>query len=260
MALTLKVMTYNIKSGGYSESGLEAVAGVIAAQAPDVVGLQEVDRDCERTGFVDQTRWLAERLAMAHYAFRPSFDTDEGRGRVGGYGNAVLSRYPIVAVELRQLYRPENWRALGAEWPPEPRSVLATAVRLEEVELAFFCTHLGLLAEERVEQVKEVRDFALGWRAGSPVVVVGDFNALPDSAEIMPLRAVFRSACEAAGLSGEARHTFPSGPAGSRTDDGWAAGIDYIFLSPGVEPVTAAVVRDATMASDHNPLVATVVL
>lgn len=260
MALTLKVMTYNIKSAAYSPGGLDAVARVLAAESPDLAGLQEVDRGRQRSGFVDQTRWLAERLSMPHFAFGPSFETDEGSGRVGGYGNAVLSRYPIVAVEVRQLYRPDDWRALGAKWPPEPRSVLATAVRLGEAELAFFCTHLGLLAEERVEQAKEIRDFIQGWREGTPVVLVGDFNATPGSPELMPLRAVFRSAVAAAGLSGEARYTFPSGPVGSRTDEGWGAGIDDIFLGPGVKPITAAVVNDVTRASDHNPIVATIAL
>src|SRR5688572_2803857 len=48
---TLKVMTFNIKSG--RDSSLEAVAQVILDEAPDLVALQEVDVDTMRTGMVN---------------------------------------------------------------------------------------------------------------------------------------------------------------------------------------------------------------
>jgi len=45
---TLRLMTYNIKHGEIG--GLDGIAAAINAEAPDLVGLQEVDVDAARAG------------------------------------------------------------------------------------------------------------------------------------------------------------------------------------------------------------------
>lgn len=244
----LKVMTYNIKSGRYHPDGLEAIARVVEAQAPDLLGLQEVDHDAPRSGHVDQARWLAERLGMGSHTFGPSFRLPDG----GDYGNAVLSRYPIVTSAVRHLYYPTGH--LLPQGADEPRSVLGAVIALGQARLNLLVTHLGLTPEQRWVQAGEVVAFALGWEPGNPLILMGDFNALPGSPEMGRVRPMFRD------VLGEqpaaARPTFPSGPPGARTPDGWSGCIDYIFVGRGVVVEEARVVHEVTQASDHQPVVA----
>ncbi|HEX6077405.1 MAG TPA: hypothetical protein VFZ32_19380 [Micromonosporaceae bacterium] len=67
----LRVMCFNIHHGVGLDGrlDLERIARVTESQAAEVVGLQEVDRHFStRSTFVDQARWLADRLGM-HVVF-----------------------------------------------------------------------------------------------------------------------------------------------------------------------------------------------
>jgi endonuclease/exonuclease/phosphatase family metal-dependent hydrolase len=67
----LRVMCFNIHHGVGLDGrlDLERIARVAESQAAEVVGLQEVDRHFStRSDFVDQARWLADRLSM-HVVF-----------------------------------------------------------------------------------------------------------------------------------------------------------------------------------------------
>ncbi len=276
----LRILTYNIKAGRYHPDGLEAVARRIEAIAPDIVALQEVDRGATRSEGVDQPAWLGGRLGLVA-AFGCSFTLPDG----GEYGNALLSRWPIVAVEtvalphladdarpwlrwLRPGLRPiresdRAWRLAGQlriastlrrfyPWR-EPRTILHAKVESPWGPLTVLVTHWGLQAAERAAQAAATLALADGVR--DPLVLAGDFNAGPESAEIQYLRTRLVDVAQAVRLTGEARLTFPSGPRGARTADGWTGAIDYVFTR-GLTPVAAEVIADATRASDHQPLLA----
>src|SRR5689334_21597772 len=86
----LRVLTYNIhhSEGTDGKLDLPRVVWVIKAARPDVVMLQEVDRNTTRTGKVDQTAELA-RFTGLHAEFGKAIDLQGG-----GYWLAVLSRFP----------------------------------------------------------------------------------------------------------------------------------------------------------------------
>lgn len=90
---TIRVASYNIKHGRGNDNvvDLARTAGVLRALAPDIVGLQEVDREAERSGKVDEARVLGESLGV-HHAFGRFMDFQGG-----AYGMGVLSRFPITA-------------------------------------------------------------------------------------------------------------------------------------------------------------------
>jgi endonuclease/exonuclease/phosphatase (EEP) superfamily protein YafD len=87
----VRVMSYNLHFGfdvrGWSD--LEAVARAIEAAGAEVVGLQEVSRGWYVNGSTDMLGWLQRRLRMPYARFAGASD--------GIWGNAVLSRHPIVA-------------------------------------------------------------------------------------------------------------------------------------------------------------------
>jgi len=93
----LRVVNWNIHHGAdaWDRLDLKAVAALLAGCDADVLVLQEVDRHWgERSGDVDQARWLAERLEMhgLHGWTVRRRDPDGASER--RHGNAVLSRQP----------------------------------------------------------------------------------------------------------------------------------------------------------------------
>ena len=268
----IRVMTYNIKSGRYRPGSLEAVASIVSAQAPDFLALQEVDEGLARTGRVSQCDWLARTLRLRGL-YAPAMPFEDG-----WYGIALLSRLPLQSHERRLLFRPayadaaqrprhdsEQRVALGALLalpasvrsgePTEGHSSLPARAPVQRAgSLKVVVAHLGLTADQRYEQARELVEFAQTWQGGAPALIAGDFNCEPTAPELAPLRERFAEAYALVHFDGDARCTFPSGPPGARTHDGWRGAIDQVWLSPGVQVRSARVVHDETLASDHQPL------
>lgn len=243
-------MSYNIRVGTFNPLGPEGIARVIERQRPAIVGMQEVDVGRYRTGGIDQPRWLAERLGMlAAFGASEEYAEPNLPAGSGQYGNALLSRFPIVATAVQRL--PKGKPA------DEQRTVLAAALATDEGPLTAFVTHWGLDAAQRAAQAAATVGFVQGWRPGTPALLLGDFNAAPDAAEIAAVRAALADAWELAGVPLAARRSFPSGPAGSARPDGWVGAIDYIFVSADWSVEEIAVLPDDGRASDHNPVTAT---
>jgi endonuclease/exonuclease/phosphatase family metal-dependent hydrolase len=67
---TLKVMSYNIHVGQDASNSdqLKNMADLIRSSKADLIGLQEVDSVCNRSGNIDQIKFLAEQTGM-FYAY-----------------------------------------------------------------------------------------------------------------------------------------------------------------------------------------------
>jgi endonuclease/exonuclease/phosphatase family metal-dependent hydrolase len=258
--MNLTLMSYNIKVGTWTDDGLGAVADVIAHVNPDVVALQEVDRGMPRTGKVDQAAWLGERLGM-QAVYAPATGGATFNVAEGEYGIALLSRWPVVEHERRLLFnQPLPLEQRPPRYYVEQRAVLGCAIDIRGVLIDVFCTHFDLTQDQRIPQAREVAEFCAEWHPNRPVVLMGDLNAFPDAPEVATLRAGLVDMFHHLGVEGDERLTFPSGPLGSRTDDGWSGAIDYIFVSEHFRPRRIDVIREATPASDHAPVVAVVEL
>ncbi|MGV9770462.1 endonuclease/exonuclease/phosphatase family protein [Streptosporangium sp. NPDC003464] len=236
----LRVATFNIHHGRGPDGRLDLrrVADVIRGGQADVAGLQEVDRHySERSEFVDQATWLAAELGM-DVAYGANLDLDPpapGDPR-RQYGTAILSRFPI---------RDSGNTSLPGFPGSEQRGLLRATIVVHGVPVRICTTHLqDDDAAERLEQARAVQALIAG-RQG-PVILTGDFNALPGTPEIRVLAPSLRDSWSQAGAG--AGHTYPA--TGSR--------IDYVFASPEVEVRSATVV--AGDASDHLPVFVDVLL
>ncbi|MCH7863440.1 MAG: oligosaccharide flippase family protein [Proteobacteria bacterium] len=142
---TVRILAYNIRHGeGMDrELDLERVAAVIRGARPDIVALQEVDRNVSRTGRVDQAARLGDLTGMDH-AFGAFMEYQGGE-----YGMAILSRWPIVA-------------SVNHELPggTEPRSTLAARIRLPggAGEVIVSGVHLYRTEGQRFSQAREIVD------------------------------------------------------------------------------------------------------
>ena len=233
----LRIMTYNVHSCRGMDGRLspDRIARMIARHQPDVVALQELDVTRARTGGVDQAHAIASHLEMAFH-FHPVIHVEEER-----YGDAILSRLPMRLVKAGPL--PGAPRR-------EPRGALWVAVEVGGSEIQVINTHLGLSAEERRRQVEAL----LGpeWLARSdchdPIILCGDFNALPGSDVCRKIRGRLKDA-QIAFAERRPRGTFFGRFPMAR--------IDYIFVSEAIEVsnVTIPATRNARVASDHLPLV-----
>ena len=171
-AFPLRVATYNIHQG-FDISGrpsLDAIADVLESEQPQVVALQEVPRGWAVNGSVDALGWLSERLGM-HAAWGPAAD------RL--WGNAVLSRYPIVAVENRPM--PNN----GALRFDRAYLVVTIAVPGQRVQVV--ATHLHHVQGEPQHRLPQVRALLDGIDWTRPTILLGDLNAQPHDEEVQLL-------------------------------------------------------------------------
>lgn len=230
--LTLKVMTFNIRYGkGWDERwDLERTAAVIREANPDLVGIQEVDREwSSRSQFKDIISELAERLGM-FYVFGPAMD--KAPGFPGGkFGNAILSRYPLE----------ETWsKSLPGEGMG--RGLVGARIRLEGYPVTMITTHLGLSSMDRLFQVMDILTFLE--QISDPMIITGDWNALPGAEEVRLMANRFLDVQAVSGQ--ETIGTF------LQKDNGARPRIDYIFASPefGVERTDVI----ETNASDHLPI------
>ncbi|MGH9040281.1 MAG: endonuclease/exonuclease/phosphatase family protein, partial [Acidimicrobiia bacterium] len=89
---TLRVLTWNIHS-----EGPERLAEAIEESGADVVALQEVDVYQQETGCRHQAFDIAESLGMqARFGANIRSGEECGNGRPALYGDALLSRHPII--------------------------------------------------------------------------------------------------------------------------------------------------------------------
>ncbi|NYE03499.1 endonuclease/exonuclease/phosphatase family metal-dependent hydrolase [Bacillus niacini] len=241
----IKVMTFNIHHAVTDAIlVLNRISVIINTSGADIIGLQEVDNHfSERSSFVDQAKWLSKYLGM-HYAYGANLDYDplqEGELR-RQYGTAVLSKYPILSAKnhlLTNITYPGN--------PTEQRGLLETVINVKGNYVHFYNTHLDdQRAEQRDLQIKEIHDIA-NQKEGTSIIV-GDFNATPESAEILKMTAQYKDVFAEMGKNND--FTFPANRPDSR--------IDYIFTSEDVEIRTGEVIN--TNVSDHLPITAELVL
>lgn len=160
----LVVVSYNIHRGmGLDRRrDLDRIAAVIAETGADVVGLQEVVReDGDVVPEADQAIYLARRLGM-----EVVMGATRAHGAAGTYGNAVLTRLPVVGSVRCDLSRGKR----------EPRGCLRVDVAVNGTSLHVFNCHFGLAFRERREQLELLAGFIRAGSCEGPRVVMGDFN------------------------------------------------------------------------------------
>lgn len=158
--------TYNVHrcigtDGRYSPS---RIAAVLEETGADVIGLQEVDGRLGSGHGRHQLAFIAHRLG---------FDVAAGLNIAchrGQYGNALLSRWPILDSRLFDLSAPGR----------EPRGGIDADVAWPLTDgagpLRAIVTHFGLRAWERRRQMVTLQQHIGDEDAGRPLLLMGDFN------------------------------------------------------------------------------------
>ena len=260
----LMVVTYNThQMGGGKKAEKNEVIRYLQDVEADVLCLQEVEVS-------KNSKWLTLpelRQALSRYSYT-YFDFKVYNHR-RQYGNVVFSRYPLVNKHtirypsrgnissccdvivkgdtLRLITNHlESYRLTGSDmdslWkhPFEQDTVLRGRMRLSN--------------RTRLQQARIVRDTVCA--SPYPVLVVGDFNAIPLSTTYLTLRGLMPSGWfRGCGL----RDAFLASSNGRLGNTLYKRGrgirIDYILHSPCLYATECYV--DQTTGSDHLPVVAT---
>jgi endonuclease/exonuclease/phosphatase family metal-dependent hydrolase len=238
----VSVMTYNLHNGFNTKGklNLEEIAQVIESNNPDIVALQEVSRGWVVSGRADMLAWLSHRLNMP-YVFGPTADPL--------WGNAILSRYPILAYSRYSL-------------PPDNlfirRGFIVALINLDNgQQIKVIDTHFHHLegqSDIRQLQSQAILSF-INSIDNNNIVLLGDLNAQPSDPEITMLyQARFTDvAIVAVNMNpehSELAYTFPSDNPQQR--------IDYILVSADLRNKIEDVKVPSSTASDHLPVVAVI--
>ena len=176
----VKVLTYNIYGGRNTDQtrDLDRIATVINTLNPDVVALQEVDKQTGRLNGIDLAAELGDRTGMTH-VFGRAMKYDGGE-----YGEAILSKFPIVNVTNHALPTVPFDSTGQDRQEVEPRSALAVTLKFPASDGTFVLigTHFDHLRNpvNRITQAKGTNEIAQGY-PDMPVILAGDLNAAPDS-------------------------------------------------------------------------------
>ena len=230
----MRLLIYNIHKGIGGRDRryrLERIVDVIERENPDLLCLQEVTRGAPRCRRDDQPRVMAEYF-RAHMAFQMNVHYREG-----GYGNLVLSRWPLsdrhhISLRLNR---------------KKPRGAQLLLVDTPEGPLHLVNWHLGLSEAERQWQAERLVEHRLFRSAGHvPTLIAGDTNDWRNAL----VNQVFRPRGFAQVTAPPSRfRSFPAYfPMGS---------LDKVFCRGPIEIRAVTVVRSALarQASDHLPVV-----
>jgi len=235
----LRLLSYNIQTGittsNYSHyltrswkqllpnsermRNLSSIARIISEY--DVIGLQEVDAGSLRSGFINQTEYIADKAQFPYWYHQ----TNRRLGKLAQHSNGVVSRFRPLTVDDHKLPGPIRGRGAMFAYFGMPENPLVVVI-----------LHLALGKKTRLRQLAYVADILSKYEH---VIVMGDMNCASNSMEVKML-------VNNANLT-EPSHdllTFPS----------WKPdrNIDHILVSPTLD-VSSVSVLDFTY-SDHLPI------
>jgi endonuclease/exonuclease/phosphatase family metal-dependent hydrolase len=231
----MRLLSYNIHKGvGGADRRyrLDRVVDVIRGEQPDLVCLQEVDWNVKRSRYDDQPDILADKL-RAHASL---YQLNHPRHQ-GGYGNLILSRWPLLSRHQLSL-RFRQCKNRGAQ---------VVVVDTPEGHLRLVNWHLGLGERERHWQVNHLIEHDLFEHARHlPTLIAGDFN---DWRDTLGPRRLAPHGFEQVTAPTKHYRSFPAFFP--------LAALDKVYRQGPVRIETAGTVRhkQARQASDHLPLV-----
>jgi len=285
--MRLKIATYNIQYGVGQDDQYDLGRTVAALNDQDIVCLQEVTTNWPRCRLDDQPHLISTRLnrfAVFATAYEVDCSTTNSDGKITnarqGFGNMVLSRWPILYSRAHSLPRPST--EIPSEFHPRvdfPRVALETVVEVEDKTVRVVSVHLSQLpGQQKLAQVQALKSLidslplearmweedkrVFDWSNGKPspavpqsTLILGDFNFEPTDDEY-------------------AEMTLADGLGQTKLVDGWSASketlsnsetcvendgsisrLDYMFITPNLAGgVHSARVDQSIRASDHYPI------
>lgn len=229
---TLSVVTLNIWHDQRDwPARLDYMVRELRRLYPDVIALQEV---LQHEALPNQAETFARMLGYDYH-----FTSVDPVHRPRRYGNAILTRHPVLA---------RSWKALDPR--DDFRTVAHLRIAFGDAEIDLYNTHLHHTGEGgpiRREQLDDLLGFIGSTRGDGPAILAGDFNAPVEAPEMALLDDHFVDAYGAIHTDPEARARTTLNPHIGHVP----RRIDHVFLERGAfEPLDARIILDLPYATD----------
>lgn len=216
----LRVVTYNVQWGRHVDRAIHVLKTRAPLPDADIVVLQEMD--------AEGTRRIAEALGMGWVYYPAAVHPKRG----SDFGNAILSRWPIVADE--KLMLPHVGGLRHAQ-----RIAAAATVLVGPIAIRVYSAHLGTPSDIRPSKRRDQARAIVADAAAYPrVIVAGDMNSHGIGKEFV-----------ANGFHWPTEH------------NGFTTAFfnwDHVFLrgfaAPPDDRKVTGIVRDTLGTSDHDPV------
>ena len=158
----IKVASYNVHRcvGVDCRYDSHRVIAVMKELECDIIGLQEVDNRAGRGHASLQLDHLADSMDMRPVAGLRIIK------HLGEYGNALLTRHPVISVRRHDLSYSRR----------EPRGALEVDLDVKGLTIRVVVTHLGLGPYEREHQSRQLVGVLQQWPRDQPLILLGDIN------------------------------------------------------------------------------------
>lgn len=234
---SFRIVTYNVhKCRGLDRRVRpQRIVEILGEINADIIALQEVLNGDHGRSDENQARFIAEELGL-HFAFG-----ENRRLKGSGYGNAILSRLPLIMAENYDLSHGRR----------EERGCLRADIALSNSQvLHIYNVHLGTSYFERRHQGCKLveSDILTRLDVTGPRILLGDFNEWLPGLSTRLFREHFGSVDLRACLG--RRRTYPGALPFLH--------LDHIYFDDSLALKRAAVYRSGKtlLASDHLPLMA----
>ena len=254
---TLKVITYNTQSMmiGHKLADKKSMLQYISSQNADIICLQEVlvYKNPERLTLAT-LRDAMKQYPYTYYDFKHYNSKRQ-------FGNVVFSRYPLInkntihyesqsniSCQCDVAVKNDTFRLIVnhlESYRLEKQDLHLDTLSVDGIKNSTLVNKLKSAGKLRHKQANEVRRSIR--KSPYPVIVVGDFNAIPLSYVYWKIKLGLHD-CFLESSWGQLGNTYKKGPFGIR--------IDYILCSRNLTPIKCEV--DRVKYSDHFPVCATI--
>lgn len=238
--MEVKIGTFNIQScKDYILKEFNPLVHINAIKKfnPDILSLNEVRGEGEDKYFFNQTRTLARGAGYKYYFFGQAIIL-EGKGP---YGNAIISKYPILDLEVIKIPDPLVY---DEDTYYESRCIIKAKIKINDSIIYVILTHMGLAkSEEKNATDTVIKIIEPLINNNKKIILLGDFNMEPDNLNLDRIREYLDDTTDLMNKE----PTFPSVNPIKK--------IDYIFYKNVI--VKSAKV-EKIVASDHYPVSAVI--
>ena len=224
--MKLKVLFWNIWVDGF----LEKWKDFLQAADADIIGLQEVKSD-------DRARDIIGALTKLGYEHVFACTEQVWDGKTYRHGPAIFSKFPIVHSEKIQLEEGDDERAAAY-----------AQIDINGTTLHVFSTHLIHTHQQSSKKQEEQTNKLISKLSSGRVIVMGDFNATPESTSIRTMNKVLIDTDPAAAPTWS---MYPEG-CGKCNPQEVDTKLDYIFVSKDLKAHSFKVGQSD--GSDHLPI------
>jgi len=163
--MNYKVITFNMCHGDNNNGIIDVInqSNILNEYNSDLILLQEVDICTSRSDYKNQLYEFKKNIGFEYSCFGSNIPYREG-----WYGNAILSKYPILSSE--------NYLSSSTEYSKETKGMLHAEINVNGKYINVFNTHLPVYDKERIFLTESIINMMKRNNISGDMILGGDLN------------------------------------------------------------------------------------